>query len=83
MPLVHTESASKVSHVQKLALVHVASYCIGELRDGIVAGAAPGVAAEDAAQGQPAALEGPMLSQGFDCVLRAGGSKAAARPLEG
>ena len=53
------------------------------LGDGVVAGTAPGVAAEEAADGEPQAAEGAVLADGLDGVLRAGGSEAARRGQPG
>lgn len=50
--------------------------------DGVVAGASPGVAAEDAAEGEIGATEGSVLAEGFDGVLRTGGGEAAGGGLE-
>ena len=52
-------------------------------RDGVVAGAAPGVAAEETAEGEPEAAEGAVLADGLDGVLRAGGDEAARRGQPG
>lgn len=52
-----------------------------ELRHGIVAAAAEGMAAEDAAHGEVRTLEGAVLAQGLQRVLRAGRRKAAAARL--
>ena len=49
------------------------------LRYGVVSGAAPGVAAEYAFQGKPAAFEGTVFAEGFQGVLRACGREPAAR----
>jgi len=45
--------------------------------DGVVAGAAKGVAAEDAFEGEPAAPERAVFLDGFHGVLGAGGGEAA------
>ena len=47
------------------------------LRHGVVAGAAPGVAAEDALEGEPEAFEGAVFAEGLKGVLRACGGEAA------
>ena len=44
---------------------------------GVVAVAAPGVAAEDAAEGFACAAEGAVFGDGVDGVLTAGGGEAA------
>ena len=51
-------------------------------RNGIVTGATPGVAAEDAFQRKPEAFERPVLAEGLEGVLRAGRGEAAGWPLE-
>ena len=49
----------------------------GWLRHGVVAAASPGVAAQDAAQGEPRTLQHSMLGDGFHGILRASGGEAA------
>ena len=51
--------------------------------DGVVAGAAPRVAAAYASGGEPEAFDGAVDAQGFDGVLAAGGCEAAVRPEMG
>lgn len=53
-----------------------------DLRHRIIAGATEGVAAENAAQGQPAALERAVLAQGIEGVLRAGRGEPAGGGLQ-
>jgi hypothetical protein len=53
------------------------------LGDGIVAVATPRMTAEDAAHGEVESLDGAVLLDGFNCVLRAGGCKAARRRRQG
>lgn len=53
------------------------------LGDGIVAVASPRMTAEDAAHGEVESLDGAVLLDGFNCVLRAGGCKAARRRRQG
>ena len=50
---------------------------------GVVAVAAPGVAAEEASDGEVEASEGSVLAEGLDGVLAAGGGVAAAGGCEG
>ena len=53
-----------------------------DLGHGIVAGAAPGVAAEDTLEGKPETFEGTVLAEGFKGVLGTGWSVAAGRGSE-
>ncbi len=53
------------------------------LRNGIVPASAPGVTFCQSSQGEPETLEGSVFAQGFECILRAGGGKAARRRREG
>ena len=53
------------------------------LRNRIVARAAPGMAAADALQRKPEALEHTVLSESLQPVLRAGGCVAALRSQQG
>ena len=53
--------------------------CYSPSRHRVVPAAAPGVAAQDALDGQPAAFEHAVLLDGLDGVLRTGGHVAAAR----
>lgn len=46
--------------------------------DGVVAISAPRVTAQDASYGEVESLDGSVLLDGFDGVLRAGGCEAAA-----
>ena len=55
---------------------------MGRLRNGVVAGATPGVAAEDAADGQVGTLEGPVLTKGLNGILGTRGGEPARRRLE-
>ncbi len=48
------------------------------LRDGIIAAPTPGMAAKNAFETEPEALEGPVFAEGLQGVLRAGRSKPAA-----
>ena len=50
---------------------------------GVVAAASPGVAAQDAAQGQPTALQRAVFLQRLDGVGRTGGREAATGGKEG
>ena len=47
------------------------------LRHRVVARTSPGVATQDAADGQVQSFEGAVLADGFDGILRAGGGEAA------
>ena len=53
------------------------------LRYGIVARAAPRVAAHDALQGEPTPFEYAILADCLDAILRAGRRKAARRRSQG
>ncbi len=53
-----------------------------DLRHRIIAGATEGVATEKAAEGQPAALEGAVLAQGLEGILRAGRGEPAGGSLQ-
>ena len=53
------------------------------LRDWVVTAAAPGIAREDALDGQPAALEEAVFLDSLDTVVRTGGGVAAALPQPG
>lgn len=53
------------------------------LRYGVVATSAPGVASEDALDGEPKSTDGTVLAYGFNGVLRAGGGVAAGGGKEG
>ena len=55
---------------------------MGLLRHRVVAGASPGVAAEDALEAEPEALEGAVFAEGLEGVLGASGGEAAGRRLE-
>ena len=57
----------------KLSGVH------SSLRHGIVAGAAPGMTAQQAADGEVEAFEGAVLEDGLSGVFATGGRKAARR----
>lgn len=57
----------------KLSGVH------SSLRYGIVTGTAPGMAAQQAADGQVEAFEGAVLEDGLSGVFATGGRKAARR----
>ena len=47
------------------------------LRNGIVTTAAPGMATQDTAYGEPKTTEGTVLADGFYCVLGTGRREAA------
>ncbi len=51
--------------------------------NGVVAAAAPGVAAEQAPDCEPEAFEGAVFAECFEGVLGAGGGEAATRRFEG
>ena len=53
------------------------------LWNGVIAGAAPGVAAQDAPYGQVEALEGSVFLYGLLGILRAGGGETAGSGREG
>lgn len=53
------------------------------LRDRIVAGAAPWIAAQDALKGQPETFQRTILAERLQRIVRTGGCEAAAMWLEG
>ena len=53
------------------------------LRYGIISATTPGMAAEDASDGEIQAFEGAVLAEGLKGILRAGGGETAAGLLEG
>ena len=55
----------------------------GGLGHGVVAAAAPGMAAQDATYGQIEALDGAVFLQRLDCILAAGGGEAAGWRRQG
>ena len=52
------------------------------LRYGIISASTPGMAAEDASDGEVEAFDGAMLAEGLKSVLGAGRGEAAAGLLE-
>ena len=57
--------------------------CFWRLRHGVVAAAAPGMAAQDAANGEIEAAQGAVLAEGLKRILRAGGREAAGGRRQG
>lgn len=53
------------------------------LRYGIISATTPGMATEDASDGEVQAFEGAVLAEGLKGILRAGGGETAAGLLEG
>ena len=52
-------------------------------RNGVIAGAAPGVAAQQTANGEVETLDGAVLQDGLTGIFTAGGGEAAGGPQEG
>ncbi len=51
-------------------------------RDGVVAAAAPGIAAEDALEAEPEPFKGTVFAESLESILGAGGGEPAAGRLE-
>ena len=70
-----------------IIIIHLETCCFDRARilsgHGVVARAAPWIAAEDAAEGQPAAFEGTVFLYCLDGILRAGGCVTAGGRGEG
>ena len=58
-------------------------FCFCLSRNGVIARAAPGVAAQQPAHGQIEPLERPVLLYGLTCILGAGGCEPARRRCVG